>query len=272
MKRFMPLKAHLINSENISRFELRVVPLNKQMSTAYKTTLVPPDSTYSVTFETLASTRLMDYDPSDEKYKNVVINVREVYTARDNEDSVVWGKYRFPAHEPVEQDYTIDRRKVMNMNPASLNLSKDGPPTGIQQSVTNSQLQPSQNVPLQIKPLNTNPQSDPTTGLLHFGARPESNLEHRVGEVVQEVQMESSAPKRKARAVRTKGSDTDRTSTLQQSTRITKTGSGSVSSGEGGVSLMDTYKHRNMETAVLAHELCNYISFLSSLSKYRDGS
>jgi len=199
----------------------------------------------------------MQYDPADEKYKNVVIDVREVYTARETVNSAVWGHYEFPAHEPIEQeDYTIDKRKTMNMDPTSLGLKKKVEPSaGLQKSATNSKLESSQSVSLQPKPLNNNMQADPTTGLMQFGARPMVNLEDRVGEKEQEVQLESSAPKRKARIIKTKESDADRTSTLQNSTRTTKTGSGSTSSGEGGgVSLIDTYKHRDMESVVLAHE------------------
>ncbi|KAK6540996.1 hypothetical protein TWF694_008377 [Orbilia ellipsospora] len=99
------LTAHVINNDERERFEVRLVPIGRQTTTIQKTTLFPPSSQWSSLNgrDRLASARLAEYKPEDDKYENVTFNCNETYNAGTKETEL-WKGYKYKSHVGVARD------------------------------------------------------------------------------------------------------------------------------------------------------------------------
>ncbi|KAF3928186.1 hypothetical protein AA313_de0206061 [Arthrobotrys entomopaga] len=217
--------AHVINNDSRERFEVRLVPISRQATNILKTTLFPPSSQWSSSNgrDRLASARLAEYKPGEDKYENVTFNCNETYNAGSKETEL-WKGYRYTSHIGIPRDGLGQFHKPASTPsttsaPASTIMSNSS--SGSESVVTmikNSQ--PSKPAPREprapapfslgqrpgdTKPKPTEPAPAPfpagqrpgnqRTGGFTFGARPKEN----VAEVEEEPELPTLAPTRTVR-------------------------------------------------------------------------
>lgn len=228
--------SHIINSDGRAYFEIRLVPITKQVTNILRTTLFPPADQYSSLGgrDRLASARLAEYNPRSDTFDNVVFSCTPTYNAGQTETDI-WKGYTYTPHiaravTPILSDESLIS---VGQDPkeSSDNVAAAPPPRG--PPAPTSLKRPVSTAPPSIKP------SESVAGSLNLGIRPQDVI---IDLEAQQINFPTLAPKRKARNAKPETESTATPSvvsmTSDQQTPVTF--QSSVNPVRGGLSMAAT--------------------------------